>query len=66
MRYEFIVEGSVTDSVKQQLPELAATDFPTGGTALFGTVQDEADVLTIYQRICGLGLSVVETRQLPD
>lgn len=66
MRYEFIVEGCVTESVQQQLPELSATDFPTGGTALFGTVQDEADVLTLYQRISGLGLSVVETRQLPD
>ena len=66
MRYEFIVQGSVSDAVQAQLPELSSTRYPTGGTALFGPVQDEADVLTMFERISSLGLCVVETRRLPD
>jgi hypothetical protein len=45
---------------------LASTTFPTGGTALFGPIQDEADVFTMLARIVGLGLSVIEMRRLPD
>jgi hypothetical protein len=66
MRYEFIVTGSVSEDVKAELPEMASTAYPTGGTALFGPIGDEADVLTILARINCLGLSVIEMRQLPD
>ena len=66
MRYEFIVTGSVSEDVKAELPEMASTTYPTGGTALYGPIQDEADVLTMLARIHCLGLSVVEMRRLPD
>ena len=66
MRYEFIVRDVVIDDVAAELPELAYCAFPTGGTSLFGSVQDEADVLTLLARLHGLGLTVVEMRQLPD
>jgi len=66
MRYEFIVKGPVSEAVASELPELASTAYPTGGTALFGPIQDEADVLTMLARIGGLGLSVIEMRRLPD
>ena len=66
MRYEFIVTGSVSEAIEVELPELTSTSYPTGGTALFGPVRDEADVLTMLSRITGLGLSVIEMRQLPD
>ena len=56
MRYEFIIRGSVSEDVMAALPELSSTPYPTGGTVLFGPVQDESDV----------GLSVVEMRRLPD
>ena len=66
MRYEFIVTGSVSEAIEAELPELTSTSYPTGGTALFGPIRDEADILTMLSRITGLGLSVIEMRQLPD
>ena len=47
MRYEFIIKGSLSDDVMAALPELSSTPYPTGGTVLFGPVQDEADVATL-------------------
>jgi len=66
MRYEFIVRDVVSEDVAAELPELAYCAFATGGTSLFGSVQDEADVLTLLARLHDLGLSVVEMLQLPD
>ena len=66
MRYEFIVRDTVSDGVAAELPELSSAAYPTGGTALYGPVQDEADVLTFLARLRDLGLSVVEIRRLPD
>ena len=48
------------------LPELRASSCPTGGTALFGAVQDWADIETLRARLVSLGLSVVQIRRLPD
>ena len=66
LRYEFIVIGSVSRAVEAELSELVSTPYPTGGTALFGPVQDESDVLTMFSRISNLGLTVFEMRWLPD
>ena len=66
MRCEFIVRGTVSDDAVAELPELSSTRDPTGGTALYGPVQGEADVLTRMTRLRHLGLSVVEMRRLPD
>ena len=66
MRYEFIVNGLVSDAYASELPELASTPYPTGGTVLFGPIQDEADAFTMRARILSLGFSVIEMRRLPD
>ena len=66
MRYEFIVKDTVPGELAAQLPELRRTHYPTGGTSLFGPVQDESDVQTFLARLRDLGLSVVEMRRLPD
>ena len=66
MRYEFIVKGPVSEASAAELPEMASTSYPTGGTSLFGPIQDEADAFTVLARILGLGLSVIEMRRLPD
>ena len=66
MRYEFIVTTKVSEAVLTALPELSATTSPTGGTALFGPVRDDADVATLLVRLSDLGIRVVEMRQLPD
>ena len=62
MRYEFIIRGSVSEDVMAALPELSSTPYPTGGTILFGPVQDESDVSSLLARFSDLGLSVVEMR----
>jgi hypothetical protein len=66
MRYEFIVQGTVSDDALAALPELSSIPYPTGGTALFGPVRDEADVSSLLARLMDLGLSVIELRRLPD
>ena len=54
MRHEPIVKGSVGSSVVEVLPQMRWSSYPTGGTALFGRVQDEADVVTVLQTIARL------------
>jgi hypothetical protein len=66
MRYEFIVQGTVSDDALAALPELSSIPYPTGGTALFGPVRDDADVSSLLARLMDLGLSVIELRRLPD
>lgn len=66
MRYEFIVKGTISRAVEAALPETSSAPYPPGGTALFGLERDDADVMTMFARIGGLGLSVVEIRRLPD
>ena len=66
MRYQFVVRGPVSDDVADDLPEMSLTSYPTGGTAFYGSVRDEADVSTILARMLDHGLSVVEVRPLPD
>lgn len=56
MRYEFIVQGAVGEEALAELPELAATPYPTGGAVLFGAVRDSADVRGLLARITSLGL----------
>ncbi len=66
MRYEFIIQGTLSPDVVAALPDLSSTPYPTGGTVLFGPVRDEADVATLLAQFADLGLSVVEMRRLPD
>ena len=65
-RYEFLLAGSVSDSVAAAFPELSVTTSPAGGTALFGPVQDTAQLRGLLDRFETLGLTVLELRQLPD
>ena len=66
MRYQFIVRGSVSEAVAEDLPEMTCTSYPTGGTSLHGPVRDEADISSVLARMLDHGLSVVELRSLPD
>ena len=65
VRYLFIIKGPVGSCVASVLPQMRSSSYPTGGTSLFGPVQDEA-VLTVLQSLAALGLTVVEFRRLPD
>ena len=66
MRYQFIMQGSPSEEVMAALPQLSSTPYATGGTVLFGAVQDEADVATLIAKFADLGLHVVDMRPLPD
>ena len=65
-RYEFHLPGRVSETVCAAFPELHAQPGATGGTVLFGPVEDGAHLLGLLDRFQSLGLTVVELRQLPD
>ena len=66
MRYEFLLYGSVSELVSAAFPELRVVLSPTGGTAMFGPVTDDAHLHGLLDRFQRFGLTVVELRQLPD
>ena len=66
MRYQFVVQQPVSVEVAAELSEMSVTAFPTGGTAVFGPMRDEADVWSTFAHIRSLGLSVVDVHPLPD
>ena len=66
MRYEFIVCGAVPQAAMAQLPQLTSAPYPTGGTAIFGPVIDEAEASSVLALLIALGLTVVDMRRLPD
>lgn len=65
MRYEFLIAGGVSDTVKAAFPELDVARVLSADTALFGTVRDQAALRGLLARFDDLGLTVVEMRQLP-
>ena len=66
VRYEFLLDVEVSDTVRAAFPELQVTRSPGGGTALFGPVRDESDLMGFLSRFANLGLRVIEMRRLPD
>ncbi|HLT10395.1 MAG TPA: hypothetical protein VK028_06260 [Micromonosporaceae bacterium] len=66
MRYEFLVAGHVSETVRAAFPEFDVADGPAGGTAIYGPVRDHAALGGVLARFDQLGLIVVEMRKLPD
>lgn len=66
VRYEFLVAGQLSESVRTAFPELRITSGPAGGTVMFGTIEDAAHLHGVLARLQDLGLVLVELRQLPD
>ena len=66
VRYEFIIAGEPSDTVRAAFPELTCTPAPAGGTAMYGPVRDFAHLRGLLARFDDLGLTVVEMRRLPD
>lgn len=66
MRYEFLIAGRVSDTVRAAFPGLAAKNGPAGGTVIYGPVRDKAALRGILARCDEMGLTVIEMRQLPD
>jgi hypothetical protein len=65
-RYEFLVAGQVSGTVRAAFPGFDFARGPAGGTVIFGPVRDRAELRGILARFDDLGLTVVEMRQLPD
>jgi hypothetical protein len=65
-RYEFLLPGRVSESVVAAFPELTAAAGATGGTVMYGPVQDSAHLHGLLDRFQDFGLTVVELRRLPD
>ncbi|HKG52276.1 MAG TPA: hypothetical protein VKB14_17745 [Actinomycetales bacterium] len=67
VRYEFLIAVRLSETARAAFPELNTGAAPVGGgTALWGPVQDDADLAGFLARFANLGLTVVEMRQLPD
>lgn len=66
MRYEFLIAGRVSDTVRAAFPDFTFADGPAGGTAISGSVRDKAELRGVLDRLDGLGLTLVEMRKLPD
>jgi len=67
VRYEFLIPVRLSETARAAFPEFNTGTGPTGGgTALWGPVQDDADLAGFLTRFANLGLTVVEMRMLPD
>ncbi|MFF1555580.1 hypothetical protein ACFVX3_31630 [Rhodococcus erythropolis] len=65
-RYQFLIEGAVSDRVKAAFPELSVASAAGGFTSLYGPVADHTAMRAIMARLDSLGLTVAELRRLPD
>ena len=66
VRYEFLIHGTIEETVLSAFPELRAAKGPAGGTALFGVVYDDAHLHGLLARFQAFGLTLLEMRRLPD
>lgn len=66
IRYEFVVEGDLSERAKAAFPDLAVARVPATFTRLFGPIDDETALRGMLARFDALGLTVVELRRLPD
>nr|WP_296764547.1 hypothetical protein [Rhodococcus sp. (in: high G+C Gram-positive bacteria)] len=66
IRYEFVIEGDLTERARAAFPDLAFARNPATYTRLFGPVDDETALRGMLARFDALGLTVVELRRLPD
>ena len=66
MRYEFLIDGELTQRALAAFPEFAVSPSQHAYTALYGPVGSEMHLRRILGRFDTLGLLVVEMRRLPD
>jgi hypothetical protein len=66
VRYEFLMHGTIEETVLSAFPELRAAKGPAGGTVLFGAVYDDAHLHGLLARFQAFGLTLLEMRRLPD
>ncbi|GAA5063242.1 hypothetical protein [Nocardia callitridis] len=65
-RYQFTIDGELSDRAIAAFPDLTATIIQRGTTALYGPVGDSTAMHGILARIDNLGFTLVEMHRLPD
>ncbi|NUP25389.1 MAG: hypothetical protein HOQ44_01620 [Nocardia sp.] len=65
MRYQFTIDGELSERALAAFPELSG-DRSQGTTVLCGPLTDPTGVRAVLARIDNLGLTVLEMRRLPD
>ncbi|MFF0494470.1 hypothetical protein ACWDSJ_06690 [Nocardia sp. NPDC003482] len=67
VRYQFVVEGELSDRALAAFPELNRSERSLSGTTtLFGAVPDSSAARGVLARIDSLGLTLLEMSRLPD
>ncbi|MGN2641264.1 hypothetical protein ACWEKT_21580 [Nocardia takedensis] len=67
IRYQFIIDGTLSERAVAAFPELSVSDRAPGDvTTLYGPVPDPVALRGIMARIDSLGLTLLEMRQMPD
>lgn len=66
MRYELLIAGRVSDTIRAAFPDFSFADGPVGGTVVHGPVRDRDELRELLARLDDLGLTVLEMRQRPD
>jgi len=64
-RYEFLLAGELSETVRSAFPELTSVPGAAGGTVLFGEVEDMSHLRGLLDRFQTMGLTILEMRQLP-
>jgi hypothetical protein len=63
--YRLIVQGELSDTLQPAFPGMTLTRS-AGNTALTADIRDQAELQGLLQRVCGLGLTLLEARALDD
>ena len=67
MRYQFVIEGELSDRALAVFSDLTRSDVSTAGTTtLYGSMADSTAVRGVLARVDSLGLSLIEMSRLPD
>ncbi|WP_188828331.1 hypothetical protein [Nocardia camponoti] len=67
VRYQFVVDGDLTERAIAAFPELTRSDRSAAGTTtLYGTVADATAMRGVLARLDDLGLTLLGMSQLPD
>ncbi len=63
--YRLILDGELSDRMGLALPGMTITRG-AGTTTLVGLVRDQAEFQGLLQRICGLGVTLLEAKAIDD
>ncbi|HEY9313309.1 hypothetical protein [Williamsia sp.] len=66
MRYQFLIDGGMSDRVNAAFPDMQVAPTTGGCTSLHGPVADYLAMRSIMARLDSLGLTIAELRRLPD